>query len=169
MSQCSCSDQKSQDIALANTLIERANNCLNHEHRSLAEALLAAARQLILISTGDIRGEAAVWLLTTEGHLPLLDEDFRSSLWTFEEALRVAEEDLEPDHFAIGICLLNIAQTNLKLGFADDAIPEFERSRQIIESALKSQIRPELTQYFAGVLSMIEIELACAISRAEEA
>ncbi|MBZ0186039.1 MAG: tetratricopeptide repeat protein [Candidatus Obscuribacterales bacterium] len=163
---CCSSDPSQQNRRFAKTLVDQANRFLDQEGRPVAEALLNASRAM-LFASGGVNGEEGVWLSTTEGHLPYLDESFREALWHFEEALRIACEDLDQEHFAVGVCYYNVADTNLKLGYVDEAMPEFEKARAIIARSLESETDKQMIAYLDSVLKEIESGSASALAMLE--
>ncbi|MCA9802774.1 MAG: tetratricopeptide repeat protein [Cyanobacteria bacterium HKST-UBA02] len=150
---CCCSAEAT-NRRFADSLRQKAQEFLNAEGRPVAEALLTAARAM-LVANGGITGEAGVYLLIAEAHLPLLDDDQRTVLWHFEEALRIAEESLPANHMALGICLSNTGETNLKLGDAEQAAADYQRAFPIIEKALEEAEEDHMQSYLARVLAEI--------------
>jgi len=150
---CGCSAEAA-NRRFADGLRQKAQEFLDSEGRPVAEALLAAARAM-LVANGGITGESGVYLLIAEAHLPLMDDDQRSVLWHFEEALRLAEESLPAGHMALGICLSNTAETNLKLGDVEQAVTDYRRAFPIIEKALEDAEEDHMQSYLARVLAEI--------------
>lgn len=133
---CCCpSDPVAIDRNFANAIRGRSQGFLNKEGLAVARAMLAASRS-ILEFRGGVTGEDGVWLLTAEAHLPAIEEKHGDALPIFQQALTLAQAQLGDDHYATGVCSLNVGDTLLHIKLITDAVPYFERAKTVLNGAI---------------------------------
>lgn len=152
---CQCTSDESKRRQFAYSMIHQSHDHLRQDRLPLARKLLAAAREM-LQAFGGVKGEEGVWLLTAEAHVPLKKEDHDSALALFKQALELSQLDLGDQHFATGVCHVNIAETLLNLGQLVEAEDHNSAAMDILADALQENKDDMLAEYLADTIKEAE-------------